>query len=161
MKKLDPHVKLLMLSGAKDEIIPPRHMRELWSAACGLEAEDLADTDTTRRSGESVAPVPNATRKQDISRKEPAKWSKLHLDLLAKLRLRTHRRQESVASSVVPKESVSPAPVIADASSMERAKSRLASEAGEVRNNDRGNAREGKFVSVAAGMHSKSPHTLH
>ena len=157
MKKLDPRVRLLMLSGAKDEIIPPRHMRELWNAACGLEAEHGTERETSVKAGGAAGSGPNASGKQTNAKKkkEPARWTRFHLDLLAKLRLRTHRREESVASAIVPKAAPRALDTPSQDSSTEKAKSRLASGAGEVRKNDGGNGRKGKFISVAAGTHSE------
>ncbi|OCB88094.1 alpha/beta-hydrolase [Sanghuangporus baumii] len=38
LKRLPHSVSLLMLSGRKDEIIPPEHMRQLWEVATTLPA---------------------------------------------------------------------------------------------------------------------------
>lgn len=164
MRNLDPRVRLLMLSGAKDEIIPPRHMRELWEAACSGQTPASGAAQSTNITSSSTRTEENGSEldsnKSGKVERERFRWTKLHVDLLARLRLRTHRREESVQSAMVPTEAPSEleAPrTHPSRSSTEKVKptsTQTVSAEGIGR-------RKGRFVSIKDGTHSEFLHSFH
>ena len=134
MRRLDEKVGLLMLSGEKDEIIPPRHMQELWTAASGEEGEV----------GPASLASSGGANAEKSGKKEKFRWTRLHLDILAKLGLRTHRREESVKSTP------SEAPAELEVPKV----SRSSTEKARVRSFE-GGRRKGRFVSIKDGTHSE------
>ena len=126
----------MMLSGSKDEIIPPRHMQELWAAG---EEEGKGAPGSPATSGDMDT--------EGSEQKGKLRWTRIHLDVLAKLGLRTHRREESVKSTP----SEAPAELETPKVSMEK---RRSTEKVQVKTLE-ARKRKGRFVSIKNGTHSE------